>query len=160
MGFVRTSAMFDIFYIRGRTLCCRAVIHSRRRPNSLIRVAIASILTSLVYDVTWYDMSVNGEVYCVTGYWCSSTQQQAVGPFIPREFTALGFLERLDAYLTYQDYCFPSSSNSSSQWPPLSALRVVSSGRGQSCGDACSDQGRFVDLWHYTLNIIVISLSR
>ena len=72
----------------------------------------------------------------------SLLQTLPVNPLVPREFTAVGYLERLDAYLKHQDYCGPSSQ---SLWPPQSGLRVVSSAPGESCVQACFHKGR--ELW-------------
>ncbi|XP_065834135.1 alpha-1,6-mannosylglycoprotein 6-beta-N-acetylglucosaminyltransferase A-like isoform X2 [Oscarella lobularis] len=55
-----------------------------------------------------------------------------VKPFIPYELTYSGFLERISAYLSHQDFC-----SQESHWPPLSALETVFSQQGESCRDAC-----------------------
>ncbi|XP_055006293.1 alpha-1,6-mannosylglycoprotein 6-beta-N-acetylglucosaminyltransferase B-like [Boleophthalmus pectinirostris] len=56
-----------------------------------------------------------------------------VQPFTPREFTCEGMLERLQAYITHQNFC----SKSLPTWPPRSVLRVLLSPLGASCADVC-----------------------
>ncbi|XP_039991668.1 alpha-1,6-mannosylglycoprotein 6-beta-N-acetylglucosaminyltransferase B-like [Xiphias gladius] len=56
-----------------------------------------------------------------------------VKPFIPREFTCEGMLERVHGYITHQDFC----SKSVPTWPPESALRVHLGPLGQSCVSVC-----------------------
>jgi alpha-1,3(6)-mannosylglycoprotein beta-1,6-N-acetyl-glucosaminyltransferase len=59
-----------------------------------------------------------------------------VPPYLPYEFTYKGQLERISAYVNNQDFCNPGH-----QWPPLSALDLYISKKGQSCQDACLDRG-------------------
>lgn len=51
------------------------------------------------------------------------------------EFTVMGMLERLNAYIEYQDFCQPSD------WPPIKELKISKSTDGQSCEFACLDEG-------------------
>ncbi|XP_074644421.1 alpha-1,6-mannosylglycoprotein 6-beta-N-acetylglucosaminyltransferase A-like [Tubulanus polymorphus] len=56
-------------------------------------------------------------------------------PFIPYEFTAYGFMERLHVYTTKQDFC--KDRNSSTIWPPVSSMVLVVGATGASCNQAC-----------------------
>ncbi|XP_034049796.1 alpha-1,6-mannosylglycoprotein 6-beta-N-acetylglucosaminyltransferase B-like [Thalassophryne amazonica] len=56
-----------------------------------------------------------------------------VKPFIPREFTCEGMLERVQSYVTHQNFC----SKSLPSWPPETALRVHLGPLGQSCVRVC-----------------------
>lgn len=70
------------------------------------------------------------------------TQAQVVSPLVPREFSALGYLERLDAYLMHQDFCSTAStSGAAPSWPPMSSLTVVVSEVRESCVEACFRRG-------------------
>uniref|UniRef100_A0A3B3HSS9 alpha-1,6-mannosyl-glycoprotein 6-beta-N-acetylglucosaminyltransferase n=1 Tax=Oryzias latipes TaxID=8090 RepID=A0A3B3HSS9_ORYLA len=94
-----------------------------------------------------------------------------VEPFLPYEYTCEGMLERLHAYIQNQDFCSPevpfppvnsseallerffirepnsrilswaSSIISFPSWPPLTALRLLTSLQGQSCVEACQSKG-------------------
>uniref|UniRef100_A0AAV2LI56 alpha-1,6-mannosyl-glycoprotein 6-beta-N-acetylglucosaminyltransferase n=1 Tax=Knipowitschia caucasica TaxID=637954 RepID=A0AAV2LI56_KNICA len=56
-----------------------------------------------------------------------------VRPSTPREFTCAGMLERLQAYVTHQDFCSPSPP----AWPPKRVLRLLLSPLGESCANVC-----------------------
>ncbi|XP_035985570.1 alpha-1,6-mannosylglycoprotein 6-beta-N-acetylglucosaminyltransferase B [Fundulus heteroclitus] len=56
-----------------------------------------------------------------------------VKPFTPPEFTCLGMLERVQRYITHQDFC----GKSVPAWPPEGALRVHLGPLGESCVDVC-----------------------
>ncbi|XP_061089090.1 alpha-1,6-mannosylglycoprotein 6-beta-N-acetylglucosaminyltransferase B-like, partial [Conger conger] len=56
-----------------------------------------------------------------------------VKPFIPREFTCEGMLERVYAYITHQEFC----SASLPTWPPEGALSARLGPLGQSCAAVC-----------------------
>ncbi|XP_022787502.1 alpha-1,6-mannosylglycoprotein 6-beta-N-acetylglucosaminyltransferase A-like isoform X2 [Stylophora pistillata] len=56
-------------------------------------------------------------------------------PHLPYEFTVLGMLERLNAYVEYQDFCRPND------WPPIKELKTAISKDGQSCVFTCLDKG-------------------
>uniref|UniRef100_A0A8C6P8B6 alpha-1,6-mannosyl-glycoprotein 6-beta-N-acetylglucosaminyltransferase n=1 Tax=Nothobranchius furzeri TaxID=105023 RepID=A0A8C6P8B6_NOTFU len=94
-----------------------------------------------------------------------------VEPFLPYEYTCEGMLERVHTYIQNQSFCSPevpfppvnsswallrgpftpvpdsriliwaSNVSSLSSWPPLSALRLLSSQQGQSCVEACWTEG-------------------
>ncbi|XP_078701029.1 alpha-1,6-mannosylglycoprotein 6-beta-N-acetylglucosaminyltransferase A-like isoform X2 [Branchiostoma floridae x Branchiostoma belcheri] len=59
-----------------------------------------------------------------------------VDPYLPYEFTAEGMLQRVSTYIQKHDFC-----KNPHAWPPESALQVRLSGKGQSCKQACQDQG-------------------
>jgi alpha-1,3(6)-mannosylglycoprotein beta-1,6-N-acetyl-glucosaminyltransferase len=59
-----------------------------------------------------------------------------VPPYLPYEYTQMGLLERISAYINNQDFCNPGH-----QWPPLSALDIHVAKKGQSCQVACLDRG-------------------
>ncbi|XP_078344105.1 alpha-1,6-mannosylglycoprotein 6-beta-N-acetylglucosaminyltransferase A-like, partial [Oculina patagonica] len=50
---------------------------------------------------------------------------------LPYEFTHVGMLERLNAYVENQDFCKPTN------WPPLSELKIILAGEGEACVEAC-----------------------
>lgn len=52
-------------------------------------------------------------------------------PYLPYEFTHVGMLERVNAYVQNQEFC------KSSDWPPLKELKMVLGGEGEACIDAC-----------------------
>ncbi|XP_064178353.1 alpha-1,6-mannosylglycoprotein 6-beta-N-acetylglucosaminyltransferase B-like [Anguilla rostrata] len=56
-----------------------------------------------------------------------------VKPFIPREFTCEGMLERVYAYITHQEFCGASLP----AWPPEGALSARLGALGQSCVAVC-----------------------
>ena len=53
--------------------------------------------------------------------------------FIPREFTPLGMLERVNAYIENKEFC----QDPLPVWPPLSVGQVFVSKAGVSCIDTC-----------------------
>nr|XP_058948150.1 alpha-1,6-mannosylglycoprotein 6-beta-N-acetylglucosaminyltransferase A-like [Pocillopora verrucosa] len=61
--------------------------------------------------------------------------QSKATPHLPYEFTVLGMLERLNAYVEYQDFCRLND------WPPIKELKTAISKDGQSCEFACLDKG-------------------
>ncbi|XP_015757927.1 PREDICTED: alpha-1,6-mannosylglycoprotein 6-beta-N-acetylglucosaminyltransferase A-like [Acropora digitifera] len=52
-------------------------------------------------------------------------------PHLPYEFTHLGMLERVSAYVENQEFC------KLSHWPPLRELQMVLGGEGEACIEAC-----------------------
>ncbi|KAL9958747.1 hypothetical protein ACROYT_G035803 [Oculina patagonica] len=52
-------------------------------------------------------------------------------PHLPYEFTHLGMLERVNAYVENQDFCKQTN------WPPLSELKIVMGEEGEACVEAC-----------------------
>ncbi|XP_059892565.1 alpha-1,6-mannosylglycoprotein 6-beta-N-acetylglucosaminyltransferase B-like [Gadus macrocephalus] len=73
-----------------------------------------------------------------------------VKPFTPREFTCAGMLERLQAYITHQDFCTPSSPT----WPPEGALRTHLGPLSLSCVSVCRRSGLVCEpaLFHHLNN--------
>lgn len=77
--------------------------------------------------------------------------------FLPFEFSIDGFLQRLDAYQSHQNYCRyaeknDSDLNSNSQiWPPVSSLQVVVAPFKTSCKKACRDKGLVCEPDHFFL---------
>ncbi|XP_056895505.1 alpha-1,6-mannosylglycoprotein 6-beta-N-acetylglucosaminyltransferase A-like isoform X2 [Takifugu flavidus] len=61
---------------------------------------------------------------------------QTIEPYIPYEFTCEGMLQRVNILIEKQDFC-----NSTTSWPPLSTLQVVTAEVGASCKDTCQKQG-------------------
>ncbi|XP_046888560.1 alpha-1,6-mannosylglycoprotein 6-beta-N-acetylglucosaminyltransferase B-like [Hypomesus transpacificus] len=59
--------------------------------------------------------------------------QTQVKPFTPREFTCEGMLERVNAYITHQDFCQESFPT----WPAEGALQGHLGPLGQSCVTVC-----------------------
>ncbi|PWA33211.1 hypothetical protein CCH79_00013610, partial [Gambusia affinis] len=107
-----------------------------------------------------------------------------VAPSLPYEYTCEGMLERVHAYIQNQDFCSPEipfppvntswaslsgpflplpnsrmltwSANTSSfpSWPPLTALRLLTSLQGQSCVEACQSEGLICEpAFHRFINI-------
>ncbi|KAL9957677.1 hypothetical protein ACROYT_G034601 [Oculina patagonica] len=58
-----------------------------------------------------------------------------VDPYLPFEFTHEGMLERVNALIQNQDFCFQN------HWPPLKALITVKGGAGKSCKEVCLAKG-------------------
>ncbi|XP_074519713.1 alpha-1,6-mannosylglycoprotein 6-beta-N-acetylglucosaminyltransferase B-like isoform X2 [Halichoeres trimaculatus] len=56
-----------------------------------------------------------------------------VKPFIPQEFRCEGMLERVNSYITHQNFCTKSAPT----WPPENALRIHLGPLGQSCQSVC-----------------------
>jgi len=52
-------------------------------------------------------------------------------PHLPYEFTHLGMLERVSAYVENKEFC------KLSHWPPLRELQMVLGGEGETCIEAC-----------------------
>jgi len=76
--------------------------------------------------------------------------QQVVRPFIPHEFTANGFVERLHAYLSHQRFC-PQHETDGEQhdaWPPTTELVVRLSASAESCTRTCHIAGQHYLLHH------------
>ncbi len=48
-------------------------------------------------------------------------------------------MQRLDAYLTHQDFCSPMPM----PWPEDSAITVLTSQKGQSCKDTCMKESEY-----------------
>ncbi|XP_076818912.1 alpha-1,6-mannosylglycoprotein 6-beta-N-acetylglucosaminyltransferase A-like [Clavelina lepadiformis] len=70
-------------------------------------------------------------------------------PYVPHEFTRLGFLERVNAYIENQDFCSETLRTHSQnakviwiaekkRWPPKSSLQIRLSNPGESCTAACT----------------------
>ncbi|KAL8163152.1 UNVERIFIED_CONTAM: hypothetical protein K2H54_012102 [Gekko kuhli] len=93
-----------------------------------------------------------------------------VDPYLPYEYTSEGMLERIHAYIQYQDFCAgavppdtsavksstspfilpPNSThllwahNASSSlptWPPVNSMQVWLSETGQACTSTCQQHG-------------------
>lgn len=65
-----------------------------------------------------------------------------VQPFIPHEFTAAGFVERLHSYLSHQRFCpHDKMSGNYDTWPPVSELVVRLSALNESCTRTCHVAG-------------------
>ncbi|KAJ7340119.1 Alpha-1,6-mannosylglycoprotein 6-beta-N-acetylglucosaminyltransferase A [Desmophyllum pertusum] len=58
-----------------------------------------------------------------------------VDPYLPFEFTHEGMLERVNALVQHQDFCYQN------HWPPLKALITEKGGAGKSCKDVCLAKG-------------------
>ncbi len=61
---------------------------------------------------------------------------QQVKPFIPLEFTAEGFLQRLNFYLKYQNFC-----ETGKQSPMKKALQTIVGRESRSCEEECQAKG-------------------
>ncbi|XP_036125292.1 alpha-1,6-mannosylglycoprotein 6-beta-N-acetylglucosaminyltransferase B isoform X1 [Molossus molossus] len=92
-----------------------------------------------------------------------------VDPYLPYEYTCEGMLERIHAYIQYQDFCAApgpappgpqapqspfvlapnathlewarNSSWAPGAWPPVRSLRAWLAAAGRACTDACLDRG-------------------
>ena len=60
--------------------------------------------------------------------------------FIPREFTEIGMLERLNAYIENQDFC----EDPMPVWPPLSSSKITVGEVGTSCVETCRSKGNSI----------------
>lgn len=61
---------------------------------------------------------------------------------MPYEFTEEGMLQRMNAYIEHQNWC--QFQKQEAKWPPHSAISFVMGADGQSCKDACWQQGKTV----------------
>lgn len=68
---------------------------------------------------------------------------------MPYEFTEEGMLQRMNAYIEHQNWC--QFQKQDAKWPPHSAISFVMGADGQSCKDACWEQGKSRLLENYTL---------
>uniref|UniRef100_A0A7E4ZTL0 alpha-1,6-mannosyl-glycoprotein 6-beta-N-acetylglucosaminyltransferase n=1 Tax=Panagrellus redivivus TaxID=6233 RepID=A0A7E4ZTL0_PANRE len=57
-------------------------------------------------------------------------------PYLPREFSFIGMLERVDIILTRHDYC--SSSGLAPAYPPWESAKIILASEGKSCQEACA----------------------
>jgi len=62
-------------------------------------------------------------------------------PFLPREFTSTGMLEKLHALIHHQDFCDPNAP----RWPPLRNLEAFLAPLGVSCKATCRSKGRICE---------------
>ncbi|XP_078620482.1 alpha-1,6-mannosylglycoprotein 6-beta-N-acetylglucosaminyltransferase A-like isoform X2 [Branchiostoma floridae x Branchiostoma japonicum] len=69
-----------------------------------------------------------------------------VDPYLPYEFTAEGMLQRVSTYIQKHNFC-----QSPHAWPPESALQARLAGKGQSCKQACQDQGLICEPSYFPL---------
>ncbi|XP_028399813.1 alpha-1,6-mannosylglycoprotein 6-beta-N-acetylglucosaminyltransferase A-like [Dendronephthya gigantea] len=56
-------------------------------------------------------------------------------PYLPYEYTHEGMLERISAQVEHLEFC------EDSQWPPLRNMKTIKGKFGQSCKDACWENG-------------------
>ncbi|CAI5440208.1 unnamed protein product [Caenorhabditis angaria] len=63
--------------------------------------------------------------------------------FVPYEFTAQGFLERLAILLENQDFCVGQVGRR--KFPPAESLRIARAESGQNCEEACRMNGWFCE---------------
>ncbi|XP_067372638.1 alpha-1,6-mannosylglycoprotein 6-beta-N-acetylglucosaminyltransferase A-like isoform X1 [Channa argus] len=61
---------------------------------------------------------------------------QSIEPYIPYEFTCEGMLQRVNALIEKQEFCYITG-----RWPPVSSLQVVEAEAGTSCKQACQKVG-------------------
>lgn len=59
-----------------------------------------------------------------------------VKPFLPYEWTPKGMLERVNTFTENLDFC-----EQRKQWPPLKEMHLVLGSKGNSCKDACAENG-------------------
>jgi len=59
-----------------------------------------------------------------------------VMPFLPYEWTTKGMLERVNMFVEKLNFC-----EQEEQWPPLKEMHLVLSSKGNSCKDACAENG-------------------
>ena len=60
-------------------------------------------------------------------------------PFVPYEFTRVGFLQRLNVYIQNENF-----SSNGSVWPSISYLKTVFAEENMACVDACQSKGLFL----------------
>ncbi|KAK0425031.1 hypothetical protein QR680_008994 [Steinernema hermaphroditum] len=60
----------------------------------------------------------------------------SVHPYLPYEFTAPGMLERVHILTSHHNFCTEKHT-----WPPFSSARIIQSGAGLSCQEACAAEG-------------------
>lgn len=66
---------------------------------------------------------------------------------MPYEFTEEGMLQRMNAYIEHQNWC--QFQKQEAKWPPHSAISFVMGADGQSCKDACWQQGLICEPSHF-----------
>lgn len=73
---------------------------------------------------------------------------------MPYEFTEEGMLQRMNAYIEHQNWC--QFQKQDAKWPPHSAISFVMGADGQSCKDACWEQGksRLLDFSDYRIGMM------
>ncbi|CAD5123239.1 DgyrCDS11597 [Dimorphilus gyrociliatus] len=72
-------------------------------------------------------------------------EEKRVYPYLPKEFTPEGMIERLSAFLNHQDFCSPSRL----RWPPDSSVQLLMSEKGQSCSEVCRKHKRICEASHF-----------
>jgi len=60
-----------------------------------------------------------------------------VQPYMPYEFTEEGMLQRVNTYISHQDFC----TQLKSPWVPHESVQFILSRAGQSCKSACMQKG-------------------
>ncbi|XP_033629093.1 alpha-1,6-mannosylglycoprotein 6-beta-N-acetylglucosaminyltransferase A-like isoform X1 [Asterias rubens] len=69
-------------------------------------------------------------------------------PYLPYEFQCEGMLQRLNAYISNQDFC-----NHPNSWPPKSAMHIRTSKLNQSCKKRCMEDDLICEpTWFHHLN--------
>ncbi|XP_058948296.2 alpha-1,6-mannosylglycoprotein 6-beta-N-acetylglucosaminyltransferase A-like isoform X2 [Pocillopora verrucosa] len=58
-----------------------------------------------------------------------------VKPYLPREWTPKGMLERVNAFTEYYNFC-----EHIERWPPLSEMMLLMGAAGKSCVDVCKER--------------------
>lgn len=61
-------------------------------------------------------------------------------------------LQRMNAYIEHQNWC--QFQKQDAKWPPHSAISFVMGADGQSCKDACWEQGKSRLLENYTFSLL------
>lgn len=59
-----------------------------------------------------------------------------VPPFLPYEWTTKGMLERVNVFVEKLNFC-----EQDEQWPPLKEMQLVVGSKGNSCKEACANNG-------------------
>ncbi|XP_065064116.1 alpha-1,6-mannosylglycoprotein 6-beta-N-acetylglucosaminyltransferase A-like isoform X1 [Rhopilema esculentum] len=71
--------------------------------------------------------------------------------YLPREFTAVGMMERVHALIQHQDFCDPNAP----RWPPIRNLEVYLAPRGVSCKNLCRKKGKICEPSYFSdINVI------
>lgn len=75
-------------------------------------------------------------------------QQTNFSSYVPYEYTEEGMLQRVNAYIENQNFCF-HQENKQNKWPPTSSITYIIGGAGKSCRDACWDIHKICEPGHF-----------
>ncbi|KAK2151812.1 hypothetical protein LSH36_350g04046 [Paralvinella palmiformis] len=84
-----------------------------------------------------YTINTNNDTEVITNL-RKALHQTDFAPFIPYEFTMVGYLDRLAMLIEHQNFC---RRDRNTTWPPMTLLISIEADIGQSCSTGCDDKG-------------------